>query len=241
MGKNDFKKSPYYIQIRDVIYNRIVSGEYKTGDKLPSEEKLAEYFGVSRMTVCKALSELINKEYLTRIQGRGTFVNKIRKEGSRLDIGGFNDSMVKKGFRVYTRVLLKRLEFPSKEIASKLDIPFTQQVLHLKRLRNVNNEPIVLQDTYVNIKFCEELVDVDFEEKQLYQSIRRICKHNIIRAHDAIEAIGAEEETCKFLNVKVGFPVLLTKRTAYIEDDIPVEFTCSWYRSDKYVLEVEYK
>lgn len=241
MNKNDFTKSPYYVQIRDVIYNKIISGEYKAGDKLPSEDNLAQHFGVSRMTVCKALTMLIDKEYLTRIQGKGTFVSKLRKEGSRLDVAGFNDSMVNKGFTVNTKVFLRGLEIPSKEIVSKLNIPFTQKVLHLKRVRVVNDEPIVVQDTYLNIKLCEELVDIDFEKNPLYESIRNICKKNVVRANDIIEAISAESEISKLLDIKVGVPVLLTKRTAYIENDVPIEFTYSWYRSDQYVLEVEYR
>lgn len=241
MNKNDFKKSPYYLQIREVIYNKIINGEYKTGEKLPSEDKLAEEFGVSRMTVCKALAELVNNEYLTRIQGSGTYVSKIRKEGSQLDIVGFNDSMNKKGFKVNTKVFLKQLEVPSKEIVKKLNIPFTQKVIHLKRLRLVNNEPIVVQDTYLNAKLCEELLEVDFENNALYESIRNICGRNIIRSKDIIEAIAADAETSELLEVKVGFPVLLTQRIAYVDNDVPIELTYSLYRSDQYVLEVEHK
>lgn len=241
MNKNDFKKSPYYLQIREVIYNKIISGEYKTGEKLPSEDKLAEEFGVSRMTVCKALAELVNNEYLTRIQGSGTYVSKIRKEGSHLDIVGFNDSMNKKGFKVNTKVFLKQLEVPSKEIVKKLNIPFTQKVIHLKRLRLVNNEPIVVQDTYLNAKLCEELLEVDFENNALYESIRNICGRNIIRSKDIIEAIAADAETSELLEVKVGFPVLLTQRIAYVDNNVPIELTYSLYRSDQYVLEVEHK
>lgn len=241
MNKNDFKKSPYYLQIREVIYNKIINGEYKTGEKLPSEDKLAEEFGVSRMTVCKALAELVNNEYLTRIQGSGTYVSKIRKEGSQLDIVGFNDSMNKKGFKVNTKVFLKQLEVPSKEIVKKLNIPFTQKVIHLKRLRLVNNEPIVVQDTYLNAKLCEELLEVDFENNALYESIRNICGRNIIRSKDIIEAIAADAETSELLEVKVGFPVLLTQRIAYVDNNVPIELTYSLYRSDQYVLEVEHK
>ena len=62
MKASDFKKVPIYLQIRESIYNKIVNGEYRAGDKLPSEDKLAETFGVSRMTVNKALMELVNQE-----------------------------------------------------------------------------------------------------------------------------------------------------------------------------------
>lgn len=238
---SNFKAAPYYLQIREVIYNKIIAGEYKAGDKLPAEEKLAEYFGVSRMTVCKALSELISKEYLTRIHGKGTFVSKMRKEGSQRDIVGFSDSMTQKGFKVDTTVLEKHLKTPSKEIARILNIPFTQKVLHLKRLRCVNNVPIVVHDNYLNIKLCEELLEVDFEKNSLYEAIRTICGKNITRTKDRIEAIAADDKASKLLDVKIGFPVLLSQRIAFLDNDIPFELTYSLYRSDQYYLEVEHK
>lgn len=229
------------MQIREVIYNQIISGEYKAGDKLPSEEKLAKQFGVSRMTVCKALEELVNNDYLMRKQGSGTYVSKIRKEGSKLDAIGFRDSMTKKGFRVSTNVLKKETETPSKEIASKLEIPLAQNVLHLVRLRKVNGEPIVVQDSYLNLQFCTKLTEIDFEKHALYESIRNICKNEICSAKDVVEAVAADREKCQLLEVKEGFPLLLIKRIAYTENKIPLEYTCSYYRSDQYILEVEYK
>lgn len=81
ISESGFRKTPIYLQIREAIYNKIISGEYKSGEKLPSEDSLAVQYGVSRMTVNKAIMELVNKEYLTRIQGSGTYVSKMRKEG----------------------------------------------------------------------------------------------------------------------------------------------------------------
>lgn len=240
MNENEFKKAPFYLQIREAIYNKIINGEYKAGEKLPSEDKLAENFGVSRMTVSKALAELVNKEYLTRVQGSGTFVSKMRKEGTQLDIMGFSGSMTKKGFKVHTQVFIKELEIPSKEIAQKLKIPFTQKVIHLKRLRSVNNEPIVLQDTYLSAQLCMSLMDVDFQIESLYTSLDKVCQQQITGAKDIIEAIAADEETSSILNIKEGFPVLVSQRVAYVNNEVPIELTVSLYRSDQYILEVNY-
>ena len=134
MKASDFKKVPIYLQIRESIYNKIVNGEYRAGDKLPSEDKLAETFGVSRMTVNTALMELVNQEYLVRTQGSGTFVSKVRKEGSKKSVMGFNASMESKGFLVNTNVLIQEMMLPGREISAKLNLPVTQEVLHLKRI-----------------------------------------------------------------------------------------------------------
>lgn len=241
MNKGIYEKYPYYLQIREFIYNKIVSGEYKAGEKIPSEEELAEMFGVSRMTVTKALTELVNKEYLIREQGRGTFVSKVRKEGTQLDIIGFNDSMVKKGFNVGNVVFESKLILPPKDIAAKLNIPITQKVLYLKRLREINENPIVLQESYVNVELCPEIIDIDFAKDSLYSVIRKHYEEGITRAKDTIEAISADEETSKLLNTDVGFPILLSKRLAFIKNDIPIEYSNSLYRSDQYVIEIEYK
>lgn len=111
ISENEFRKAPVYLQIREAIYNKIISGEYKAGEKLPAEEKLAEEYGVSRMTVNKALMELVSREYLTRIQGSGTYVSKMRREGTKTRGMSFRDSLMKKGFKVDTIVLEKKMVY----------------------------------------------------------------------------------------------------------------------------------
>ena len=98
ISENEFRKAPVYLQIREAIYNKIISGEYKAGEKLPAEEKLAEEYGVSRMTVNKAVMGLVSREYLTRIQGSGTYVSKMRREGTKTRGMSFRDSLTKKRF-----------------------------------------------------------------------------------------------------------------------------------------------
>lgn len=241
MIESDFKKSPVYLQIREYIYNRIISGEYKAGDKLPSEDKLAEQFGVSRMTVNKALMELVNREYLTRIQGSGTFVSKMRKEGSTSANMSFNDSLTSKGFKVNTKVYDKKLIIPSKEVAELLNIPVTEKVLYLRRLRFVNNEPIVVQEAYLTTAVSSKLINIDFEQYSLYAVLREVCGEEIIRAKDIVEAKAADEEVSQVLCIKSGFPVLKIRRVAFNSMDKPIELSYSIYRSDQYELEVEYK
>lgn len=236
---NSSQRVPYYIQIRESILKKIVSGELKVGDKLPSEENLAKHFGVSRMTVNKALRDLVDDGYLTRVPGSGTYINKIRREGSGMATLGFMESISKKGFNVTTKVVFKELEIPSKDVAERLNIFLSQQVYHIKRVRFVNNIPIVFQDSYIRQDLCPGLFEYDLENKSLYRSIQKITGKEIRKARDKIEAIESDEKMEEILKVKKSFPLLYIERVAFIDDN-PIELTYSWYRSDQYILEIEY-
>ncbi len=239
MYTSEFNKSPIYMQIREAIYNKIITGEYKSGQRLESEDKLAGHFGVSRITVSKALAELVTKGYLTRIQGSGTYVSKIRNEKSKREIVGLSEVMAKKGYKYTTRLIEKELIFPTKEIAAFFNIPLNEKVIHIKRIRAVNDEPLIIQDTYLNGILCMPVYNIDLENCSLYKSITKFCGFSIERAKDTIEAISASGQTKDILNVTEGFPLLLSRRLAYDKNDKPVELTYSTYRSDQYVLEIE--
>ncbi|WP_334195774.1 GntR family transcriptional regulator [Muricomes intestini] len=241
MQELDFGEIPLYLQIRRTIYEKIINGEYKPGEKLPSEDKLAEVFGVSRITINKALAELMNQEYLIREQGRGTFVSKMRKEKTGRKSLGFSQSLVSKGFKVDTFVYKKEKMIPNKEIAQTLKVPVTREVIHLQRLRSVNKNPVVLQESYVFTNNCDRLLEIDFEKESLYEVLKNEFHEEVVTAKDTIEAIGAQGEMCEKLQVIPGFPILRAKRVASTQEGKNVEMTTSLYRGDQYVLEVEYK
>ena len=206
-----------------------------------TEEKLAEEYGVSRMTVNKALMELVSREYLTRIQGSGTYVSKMRREGTKTRGMSFRDSLMKKGFKVDTIVLEKKMVTPNKEVAEILNISITSRVMFLKRLRKVHENPIVVQESYLSSKVSEKLFNVDYNQYSLYDSLKEICQTEIVRAKDTVEAKAATGEVCDWLEAEEGFPVLVARRVAYDAENDPIELSNSIYRSDQYVLEIEYK
>lgn len=240
MQKSDMEKNPIYLQIRKSIYDKIISGEYKAGEKMPSEDKLAEIYGVSRITINKALTELINQEYLLREHGRGTFVSKMRKEGTAKRKLGFSEALTEKGFKVETIVYEKKKEVPTKELASIFSIPVTKELVYLNRLRYINKVPIVLQKSYILVDDCEKLLNMDFENKSLYAILKDAFQVPVLSAKDTIEAIAAEEDIAAKLQVAPGFPVLRSKRVARTSNDKIVEYAISFYRGDQYVLEVDY-
>ena len=127
------------------------------------------------MTVNKAILEFVDREYLSRIQGSGTFVSKMRKEGSRSKEMSFNDSLTQKGFKVKTIVLEQKIVTPNREVAEALDIPLNEKVMYFKRLRKVHEEPVVIQEVYLKNNVVEALMNIDFTEQSLYASLKQYC------------------------------------------------------------------
>ena len=145
------------------------------------------------------------------------------------------------GFKVDTIVLEKKMVTPNKEVAEILNIPITSQVMFLKRLRKVHENPIVVQESYLSSKVSEKLFNVDYNQYSLYDSLKEICKTEIVMAKDTVEAKAATGEVCDWLEAEEGFPVLVARRVAYDVENDPIELSNSIYRSDQYVLEIEYK
>lgn len=234
-----YKGMPLYLQIREKYYQAILTGEYQPGDKLPSEDDIAQSFGVTRVTVNKALSELLAQGYLYRRHGAGTFVSKLRREGDTTSVLGFYESVQKKGFGVVSQVLESRLATPDKAVAEHLQMSLLADVFYLRRLRRVNGKPVVLQTTYIQGDFLPALQKADFTSQSLYEVMAR-AGHEVVRARDYVDAVNASDEVSALLEVPPRQALLTTRRTGFGRAGAPLELTYSIYRGDQYELEIEY-
>ena len=233
-------KIPYYLQIRAQVHRRILSGQYRPGDKLPSEAALAREFGVSRMTVTKALQELVDREYLRRVQGGGTYVGKPTIEGNRGGILGLTRTMEDRGYALSTQVLCQEVRHPTRDVAEALKLPLGRDVLHLRRLRTVNGVPVVVQDTWIDLAACPNLAVADYATASLYEQVEAQTGTPVFQASDRIEAIAADADAAAQLQVAEGFPILKVRRVAHLQPGRPFEYAQSLYRSDQYVMEIAY-
>lgn len=167
-------RMPLYIQLQDVIVKRIEEGEYLPGEKIPSERKMAEDYGINRMTVKNAINALTERGYLTRIQGKGTFVSK--KDSNKLELGFVNESgnsgitaLLKGSGRYISNILLSQgIITGNHYLANKLNVSPEEELFGLYRIRLGNDEPVALQYAYTPKKFFEDIEEVDFKYVSLY-------------------------------------------------------------------------
>lgn len=228
------ERSTLYNHVKLRLREAIEAGEYKPGDRIPSEHELMARFGVSRATIRKALSELVLEGWLHRVQGRGTFVAqpKFRQTLSRLT--SFTEDMRILGLTPRTKLISLRIDKASKEVAEKLAIGLGNPVIYIERLRFADDEPLALNISVLPHHFVPGIESQDLERNSLYEVLERHYGLILVRAEQTLEPTLAAPETASLLGVKTGAPLLLVEGIVYLKNDSPIEWLRIWYRGDRY-------
>lgn len=227
---------PRYHQLKEILRDRVRSGEWKPGDLIPSERELCELYHISRMTARQAITELVNEGVFYREQGRGTFVttNKITQQLMRLT--GFTEDITARGQQASTRVLAARMGEADAETAEKLRIPVGSPVFSLQRLRLADGEPLAVEYTQLSFKGCERLLEEDLEHNSLYRLLETKFGLPLMEAEQELEAGLAGSEYAGLLEVAPSSPALYTRRITYTDRNQPIEYARSVYRGNKYTF-----
>ena len=151
-----------YQQVKAFVKTRITSGVWKPGDAVPSETALMAQFGISRMTVNRALRELAAEGMVTRIQGSGTRVAELHRISSRLTIRDIKDEVVERGHIHDSRVLLVAAEKAAAALAKTLGLRAGSTVFHTVLVHLENGVPIQHEDRYVNPLAAPNFLQTDF-------------------------------------------------------------------------------
>lgn len=225
---------PRYIRLKEIIRERILSGEWAPGGLIPSERELCERYGISRMTARQSITELVNEGLLYREQGKGTYVGRPKIAQQLLRLTGFTEDMKSREQRPGAKVLSAEMWPADEATAERLRIKIGQPVYRLRRLRLADFEPLALETSCVSFIGCERLLDNNLERDSLYQLLEVAYDVPPLEAEQELEADRAAEDEAQLLNVAVGSPVLRTRRVTNTRRNQPVEFATSVYRGDKY-------
>lgn len=154
---------PRYQQLKDLIIQRISTGDLRPNDRVPSENELVEAQSVSRMTANRALRELTDEGYVRRIAGRGTFVSDFRSQSHVLEVQNIADEIAGRG-RVHTsEVLQQSRQHARGEIARALHVEQGSDVFHLLLIHKENGAPIQVEDRHVVADFAPLCLEQDFD------------------------------------------------------------------------------
>ncbi len=155
---------PAYLQVKTFIQQHISSGEWRPRDPVPSEATLMQQFGISRMTVNRALRELNQEGMVTRVQGSGTFVAELHRIASNLTIRDIQEEVVERGHVHAARVLLSQTEKADAALAKSLGLRTGARVFHTVLVHLENGVPIQLEDRYVNPAAAPQYLKTDFSQ-----------------------------------------------------------------------------
>lgn len=225
---------PLYQQLKEYIIENIDKEVWKPGDKIYSENQLYEMFAVSRNTAKKAIEDLVQEGILYRVQGKGTFVSLPKIEQSLSAFYSFSKVLRKKGLKPKDVVLGVKVIEASHKVAKELNIEKGEQVVTLQRVRYANDEPIILENSYLPKRIIDNEEKLKLvSETPLYDILNNDFNIVVNSAKETFEPILIREEEKCHLEVEVGSPALLLERIAYDPSKIPVEFCKSIVRGDR--------
>lgn len=228
---------PRYVQIRESLRADILRGEFKPGQKLLSEDELATQYGVSRMTVRQAITDLIDEGVVYRRHGVGTFVAQAHVERDHSKLTNFFEDAEAEGIQARASVLESEVISAKRQVAMALNLEEGEPVIRVKTLRFVNEVPVTVHDAHLPYKLFPDLLKKNFGHVQIWTHMEEYG-YRVKRAVQKIESRDADEEMSQLLGIEIGAPILYKERTVYSEDGTPVEFTYCYNRGDTYSLTI---
>lgn len=227
---------PRYHQLKEILRERIRSGEWKPGDLIPSERELSETYRISRMTARQAITDLVNEGVFYREQGRGTFVTRNKITQQLLRLTGFTEDISARGQHPSTRVLAAEMAPADDFTAERLRIEPGSLIFCLQRLRLADGEPLAIEFSQLSFKGCERLMDEDLEQQSLYHLLESKYGLPLMEAEQELDAGLAGNEEADLLKISPGSSVLFTRRTTYTDRNQPIEYAKSVYCGNKYTF-----
>lgn len=218
-----------HVQVREYV-RALVAGA-APGSPAPSERELVHRFGVARMTVRQAMDALVVEGLLERIPGRGTFVARPRRTASTLT--SFSEEMARRGLLAESQTLLARREQAGPGVARALNLTEGDAVIHWRRLRRADGQPMCLEDAYLN-----EVLIPGFLQSGMPTSLYDALESRGLRptwAEDSITADVVSEEEAEHLALSPGDPVLRHSRRGLAGEKV-VEVSRTVYRADRYTM-----
>jgi GntR family transcriptional regulator len=216
---------PLYEQIKVLLTNSLVAGEWKPGEAIPSEMELAERYHVSQGTVRKAIDSLAAEKILTRRQGKGTFVASHSEPAYQYR---FLRMKPDSGERVHPVNTFFGLEHgrASEEVARALGLARFAPVMSFKRLMSFGGRPIILDEiVFAATQFPGfTLAELEYFHGSVYSFYETVFGVRMIRAHEGLKAVSADSVAAAHLLVEPGRPLLRVDRVAYTYGDKPVEW-----------------
>ncbi|MGB3539259.1 MAG: histidine utilization repressor [Mesorhizobium sp.] len=200
-------------QIRNHVLEKIDSGEWPEGSRIPSEAKLVEQLGVSRMTVYIALRDLSAEGVLLRKQGAGTFVAPRRSHSTFLELRNIHAEIEARGNKHTTDVHVLEQLSSDLAVATELSVSPGTTVFHSVLVHRENGKPIQIEDRYVNPRFSSNYLEQDFTKVTPNEHLMEIAPLEEIE--HVIQAVLADEHSSELLELKLGDPVLLMRRRTW--------------------------
>ncbi|NVK18459.1 MAG: GntR family transcriptional regulator [Methylocystaceae bacterium] len=227
-------------QLYLLLKDNIISHRYAAGSKLPGEFKLAETYGVSRVTVRAAIKALAEDGLVERKPGLGTVVNETNVKSSVMhaSIADLFPSLERMGRDSQVRLLHFGYGTPPGSVREELKLSETENTQHSIRIRLLDGTPFSYLNTHVPESVADNYNEADLATTPLFRLLEK-GGIKIDSAKQHISAVLASQDIAEALKVPVGSPLIYLNRVVYDNNGTGVEYLDAYYRPDKYQLRVD--
>jgi GntR family transcriptional regulator len=228
-------EEPLYRRITRILREEIASYR-KPGDPIATEQELEKRFDVSRITIRRAVEELVREGLLTRRRGSGTFVAQKKIAQELGTIRSWTEQMRELGLEPHTVDCQMLQVVPPAWVvrALRLNEEQPELVLRVQRLRYANAEPLALMIDYLPVRYVPDLAEKGLEGESLYETLEKRYGLQLAHVEDTVTARGATHLEAGLLGIAPKEPVLYVTRVTYLENGDPVDAATVVSRADRY-------
>lgn len=222
LSRNTFE--PLYYQIREDIREKINSNEYPANSMIPSEAELCEHYGVSRVTVRRAVLDLVQEGLLTRGKGKGTFVSENYGLTHMNGLQSFTQELLGLNMRPSAKLLSCRIRVADQSLRNIMDLREGEKIATISRLRLVNGEPCMVE--VMNFPYAlVSGIEKDNLEDSIYHLLKGKYQQEVVSAKDIMEPIIIGEYESGLLELKTPSAGLRTNRVGYDAEHRVIEYS----------------
>ncbi|MDQ0151042.1 trehalose operon repressor [Eubacterium multiforme] len=225
-----------YLDIYNYLKEKILNNSFKPGEKLPSENELTTLFSVSRNTVRRAIDMLATDGIVTSVHGKGVFV--IENKPFKFLVGGlqsFKEASINNNIKYTTEIPLFEEIIVDKELSEKTGFSVNSKVLHILRVRNINDENVILDINYFLSDVVKDL-NKNIAKDSIYKFLEENTNIKISGAQKLISVEPASSLDKKYIDLGNNNLVAIIKNFVYLDDGTLFEYTESHHRPDKFTF-----
>jgi len=222
---------PAFQRIKDFLLEQIRAGNWKEGDAIPSEQVLAKQFGVSRMTVNRAVRELTDDQLVTRIQGSGTYVAQHKYQATLVEIKSIADEVRARGHTHRSELHLLERSKAGDHMAAMFGVRNSDMLFHSLIVHFESDIPIQLEDRWVNPEVAPDYMLQDFSTTTPNEYLMAAAP--LQGVNYSIEALSPPREIAEMLHIRTKEPCLVLKRRTLSKSQV-ASFVTMWHPGGRY-------
>lgn len=233
-------KNTLYYQVMVELKQKIQSGEFPTNSKLPTEQELQKLFKVSRVTLRRAINQLVQEGLIEKIQGNGSYVRKPHKVKKLLRFNtsdSFSLTAKRNGFVPTAKIVNFANMVPPKEIRESFDLK-EEDCLNVKRVLYIDGQPSIIDDSYIPAPFYQGIAEETVKDS-LYETLKsKTGAKKLIAGITLVGALQADSVLAQLLEKPLGSALLTITNELVTENNVSVQYSREYADPEVYQIRI---